>query len=76
MFDLAQMDSGLGQLFNREYCVDGSEVLGPGLMKLRTALLPICMGLMLWIASALPAYSETRRVVLLFGERPELPALA
>jgi len=45
-------------------------------MKLRTALLPICMGLMLWIASALPAYSETRRVVLLFGERPELPALA
>jgi hypothetical protein len=34
------------------------------------------MGLMLWIASALPAYSETRRVVLLFGERPELPALA
>jgi hypothetical protein len=55
---------------------DGSEVLSPGLMKLRTALLPICMGLMLWIASALPAYSETRRVVLLFGERPELPALA
>jgi signal transduction histidine kinase len=45
-------------------------------MKLRTALLLICMGLMLWIASALPAYSETRRVVLLFGERPELPALA
>ena len=55
---------------------DGSEVLSPGLMKLRTALLPIRMGLMLWIASALPAYSETRRVVLLFGERPELPALA
>jgi signal transduction histidine kinase len=55
---------------------DGSEVLSPGLMKLRTALLLICMGLMLWIASALPAYSETRRVVLLFGERPELPALA
>ena len=45
-------------------------------MKLRTALLAICTGLMLWIASALPAYSETRRVVLLFGERPELPALA
>jgi hypothetical protein len=27
MFDLAQIDGGLGQLFNREYCVDGSEVL-------------------------------------------------
>jgi len=34
------------------------------------------MGLMLWIASALSAYSATRRVVLLFGERPDLPALA
>jgi signal transduction histidine kinase len=45
-------------------------------MKLRTALLAICTGLMLWIASALPACSETRRVVLLFGERPELPTLA
>src|SRR6516162_4573993 len=55
---------------------DGSEVLSPGLIKLRTALLPICMGLMVWIASALPASSATRRVVLLFGERPELPALA
>ena len=45
-------------------------------MRLRTALLVICTGLMVWIASALPAYSATRRVVLLFGERPELPALA
>jgi signal transduction histidine kinase len=45
-------------------------------MKLRTALLAICMGLMPWIASALPAYSATRHVVLLYGERPELPALA
>src|SRR5215468_12174748 len=45
-------------------------------MKLRTALLAVCMGLMLWIASALSAYSATRRVVLLFGERPDLPALA
>jgi signal transduction histidine kinase len=45
-------------------------------MKLRTALLAICTALMLWIASALPASSATRRVVLLFGERPELPGLA
>jgi len=45
-------------------------------MKLRTALLAMCTGLMVWIASALPASSATRRVVLLFGERPELPALA
>jgi hypothetical protein len=45
-------------------------------MKLRTALLAVCMGLMLWVASALSAYSATRRVVLLFGERPDLPALA
>src|SRR5215472_15356165 len=45
-------------------------------MKLRTALLAVCMGLMLWIASALSAYSATRRVDLLFGERPDLPALA
>jgi hypothetical protein len=43
-------------------------------MQLRTVLLAICAGLMLWIASALPTYSATRRVVLLFGERPELPA--
>ena len=43
-------------------------------MQLRTALLAICAGLMLWIASALPTYSATRRVVLLFGERPDLPA--
>jgi len=34
------------------------------------------MGLMLWVASALSAYSATRHVVLLFGERPYLPALA
>ena len=45
-------------------------------MRLRTTLLVICTGLMVWIANALPAYSATRRVVLLFGERPELPALA
>jgi signal transduction histidine kinase len=45
-------------------------------MKLRTALLAVCTGLMVWIASALPSYSATRHVVLLFGERPELPTLA
>ena len=44
-------------------------------MKLRTALLAICMALMLWIASALAAHSATRRVVLLFSERPELPGM-
>jgi hypothetical protein len=31
---------------------------------------------MVWIASALPASAATRRVVLLFAERPDLPALA
>jgi signal transduction histidine kinase len=45
-------------------------------MQRRIALLAVCAGLMLWIASALPAYSATRHVVLLFGERPELPAFA
>ncbi|MGA8697178.1 MAG: ATP-binding protein [Xanthobacteraceae bacterium] len=45
-------------------------------MKLRTALLAVCTGLTVWIASALPASSATRRVVLLFDERPELPGLA
>jgi signal transduction histidine kinase len=45
-------------------------------MTLRSALLIVCTGLTVWIASALPASAATRRVVLLFGERPELPALA
>ena len=45
-------------------------------MKLRTALLAVCVGLMIFIASAWPASAATRRVVLLFGERPELPELA
>ena len=44
-------------------------------MKLRTALLALCTGLTVWIASALPASSATRRIVLLFDERPELPGL-
>jgi signal transduction histidine kinase len=45
-------------------------------MKLRTGLLAVCMSLAVWIASVLPASSATRRVVLLFDERPELPGLA
>ena len=73
MFDLAQMDSSLCQLLNIRGWVRGR---GSGLMKLRTALLALCTGLMVFIASAWPAYSATRRVVLLFGERPELPVLA
>jgi signal transduction histidine kinase len=45
-------------------------------MSLRTALLALCTGATVWIASALPASSATRRVVLLFDERPELPGLS
>ena len=45
-------------------------------MKARIAFLAICTGLMVFVASAWPASAATRRVVLLFGERPELPALA
>src|SRR5215469_6291758 len=45
-------------------------------MKARIAFRAICTGLMVFIASAWPASAATRRVVLLFGERPELPALA
>src|SRR5215469_11225480 len=45
-------------------------------MKPRTALLTACTAFMLWIAGALSASSATRHVVLLFGERPELPGLA
>jgi len=45
-------------------------------MKLRTVLLALCLGSMVCIAIALPAHSATRRVVLLFGERPELPGLS
>jgi hypothetical protein len=45
-------------------------------MKLRTALLAVCTALIVFIASAMPAHSATRRIVLLFGERLELPGLA
>ena len=34
------------------------------------------ISLTVWVGSALPAYSATRRIVLLFDERPELPGLA
>src|ERR1700751_5916847 len=45
-------------------------------MKLRTALVAVCTASMVWIASTLPASTATRRVVLLFSERPQLPTLA
>jgi len=54
----------------------GSRTHETALMKLRTALLAICTGLTVWVGSALPASCATRRVVLLFDERPELPGLA
>lgn len=45
-------------------------------MRLRASLQVLCVGLVIWITGALPAYSATRRVVLLYDERPELPGLA
>jgi signal transduction histidine kinase len=45
-------------------------------MRVRTFLLVLCIWAIISIASALPASSATRRVVLLFDERPELPGLA
>src|SRR5262249_11749490 len=54
----------------------GSRTHETALMKLRTALLAICTGWRVWVGSALPASCATRRVVLLFDERPELPGLA
>jgi signal transduction histidine kinase len=45
-------------------------------MRVRTFLLALCIGVTISIASVLPASSATRRVVLLFDERPELPGLA
>jgi signal transduction histidine kinase len=44
-------------------------------MRVRTFLLVLCIWAIVSIASALPASSATRRVVLLFDERPELPGL-
>ena len=45
-------------------------------MRLRGALQVVCTTLLMWIFSASVASSATRRVVLLFDERPELPGLA
>ena len=45
-------------------------------MRVRTFLWVLCIWAIVSIASALPASSATRRVVLLFDERPELPGLA
>src|SRR4051812_32871257 len=43
-------------------------------MRLGNALLAACACLVIWLASAIPAFA-TRHVVLLFDERPELPGL-
>ena len=45
-------------------------------MRLRGALQVVCTTLLMWMLSAAVASSATRRVVLLFDERPELPGLA
>ena len=46
-------------------------------MKIRGALrIILLVGLIIWTASSAPAASATRRVVLLFDERPELPGMA
>ena len=45
-------------------------------MRRCTALVVICIALIVWIASALPVSSATRHVVMLFDERLELPGLA
>ena len=45
-------------------------------MRLRGALQVVCTTLLIWMSSMSVASSATRRVVLLFDERPELPGLA
>jgi hypothetical protein len=45
-------------------------------MKIRGALRILLVGLIIWTASSAPAASATRRVVLLFDKRPELPGMA
>ena len=45
-------------------------------MRLRSALQVACTALLVWICVVSSASSATRRVVLLFDERPELPGLA
>src|SRR5471030_2366514 len=46
------------------------------IMRRCTALLVMCMALIVWISSALPVSSATRNVVMLFDERLELPGVA
>jgi hypothetical protein len=45
-------------------------------MRRCTALVVMCIALIVWIASALPVSSTTRHVALLFDERIDLPGLA
>src|SRR5215207_8102823 len=45
-------------------------------MSLRTALEILTTSLIIWITAASLASSATRRVILLFDERPELPGLS
>jgi hypothetical protein len=45
-------------------------------MKLRTILLIVCTGLAMSITGCLPVSAATRRIVLLFDERVELPGLS
>ena len=45
-------------------------------MRPSTVLQVLCACLVVWTAGASPASSTTRRVVLLFDERPDLPGLA
>jgi hypothetical protein len=45
-------------------------------MRFRSALQVACAALLVWICVVSSASSATRRVVLLFDERPELPGLA
>ena len=49
---------------------------GSGTHETAHRFIAICTGLTVWVGSALPAYSATRRIVLLFDERPELPGLS
>ena len=42
----------------------------------KSALLMICSALILWAALIFPATADTKRVVLLFDERPGLPGMA
>jgi hypothetical protein len=39
----------------------------------KSALLVICSALVLWVAWAVPAAADTKRVVLLFDEAPGCP---